>query len=73
MHHIFWPSNLYRTPAERQFRELQINRVPMCEFEEQTLHRETEPPPKPTELVIDYVNQQESLRAELAARPLRRP
>lgn len=73
MHHIFWPQGLYRTGAERRFRDLSINQVPMCEYEEQTLHRDTQPPPKPTEVVIDYVNHQEALRNELAARPLRRP
>lgn len=73
MHHIFWPRGLYQTDTERRFRDLSINQVPMCEFEEQTLHRDTEPPPKPTDRVMDYVVAQEQLRQELAARPLRRP
>lgn len=73
MHHIFWPKGIYKTETESEFRELAINQVPMCEFEEQTLHRETFPPPKPTDKVMEYVVAQEHLRRELAARPLRRP
>ncbi len=73
LHHLFWPASEYTTPLEKKFRELKINLVPMCEYEEIILHQTTEPPPKPTETLMQYVVDHEKMRQELAARGIHKP
>lgn len=74
MHHLFWPKNWYQdNETEQEFRELQINRVPMCEYEEKRLHEETSPPPKPTFTVMEAVVRMQRERQRLAGRDIRKP
>jgi hypothetical protein len=76
MHHLFYPKSKYEEAGEvpAEFRELQINRVPMCKGREMILHRDQpEGPPMPTMEVMEAVVEMQRERRDLAARPLRRP
>jgi hypothetical protein len=48
IHHEFWPKRHYQTPLEKEFRELDENKVQMCRWEHEDLHRYEQPPEKPS-------------------------
>lgn len=47
-HHLYWPANKYITPLETAFRELEVNKVQMCQCLHRELHKEMFPPKKPS-------------------------
>lgn len=67
-HHIFWPESDYRTPLEKEFRELPGNRVPMCKGQEVILHESGEKPPKPTSNVMRFCVDLFNYRKQLGGR-----
>lgn len=52
IHHTKYPRRDYRTPLEREFRELPENKVRMCRAEHDELHASEFPPPKPSREVM---------------------
>lgn len=46
-HHKYFPSKSYKTKLEKDFRELQDNKVQMCMWMHNVLHASTPPPEKP--------------------------
>lgn len=76
VHHLFYPRSRYEAagPIAEEFRELSINKVPMCKTDEIELHQQQpEGPPMPTMEVMEHCVQIERTRRELAVRPIRRP
>jgi len=47
-HHLYYPKNDYTTPVEKEFRELQDNKVVLCMVEHDQLHKIEQPPMKPS-------------------------
>lgn len=45
-HHAFWPRNIYRKEIDREFRNLDENKVYICRQQHDDIHLE-EPPEKP--------------------------
>jgi len=46
VHHLYWPQNRYRTQLEKEFRELDENKVRICRAEHNELH-DVRPPEHP--------------------------
>lgn len=47
-HHIYWPSSEYTSRVEKQFRQLEVNKVMVCRWIHNHLHGITLPPARPT-------------------------
>lgn len=47
-HHKYWPSPEYTTRNEKEFRQLEINKVTICRWLHNTIHAVVLPPEKPT-------------------------
>ena len=47
-HHVYWPASQYGTRVERQFRQLDENKVLICRWIHNTIHGVALPPQKPT-------------------------
>lgn len=47
-HHKYWPSNEYTTRTEKQFRQLEVNKVTICRWLHNTIHAVALPPEQPT-------------------------
>lgn len=57
-HHIFWPAHYYRTPLEKDFRELPQNKELTCRDEHNEIHATEYPPKKPsTQEMIQAISQ----------------
>ena len=52
-HHQMWPRRAYKTPLEREFRGLFIERMWRCQHNR--IHRTTKPPRKPSRRVMERV------------------
>ncbi len=48
IHHEYYPKRDYTTPIEKEFRELEENKTPMCMAEHDQIHRDFGPPDKPS-------------------------
>jgi len=46
-HHRYWPAPDYRTKNEKEFRELEVNKIIICRWLHNTLHARALPPAKP--------------------------
>jgi len=58
VHHKFWPKREYTTSLEKEFRELDINKVLGCRALHNELHAVEPPPNKPSrETMRNMVNQ----------------
>lgn len=65
-HHLYWPESDYTEPLEREFRELDVNRVEMCKQDEENVHRAfPNGPPKPTLEVMNHIVERERLKRSL--------
>lgn len=47
-HHIYWPSPDYASRIEKEFRQLEVNKVTVCRWIHNHLHSITLPPEHPT-------------------------
>lgn len=63
-HHLFYPRSEYRTKLEKDFRNLDENKVVICRFEHDQIHASLEVPEKPTREVMVQIIQ--SARNEVA-------
>lgn len=47
-HHVYWPANEYTTRTEKQFRQLQVNKIAACRWLHNTIHAVVLPPEHPS-------------------------
>lgn len=47
-HHKYWPSPDYSSRVEKQFRQLEVNKVDICRWIHNTIHAVVLPPEHPT-------------------------
>lgn len=47
-HHLYWPASEYSSRIEKQFRQLDSNKITICRWLHNTVHLVTLPPEKPT-------------------------
>ena len=47
-HHKYWPSDEYTSRVEKQFRQLEVNKVTICRWLHNTIHAVALPPEQPT-------------------------
>lgn len=65
-HHLAYPSTKYKTPLEAVYRELPINKVLMCRFVENELHKaDPNGPPVPSVETMQYCVDREIERRRL--------
>jgi hypothetical protein len=51
-HHKYWPSDEYSSRTEKQFRQLEVNKVDICRWLHNTIHAVALPPEHPTVAVM---------------------
>lgn len=47
-HHIYWPASDYSGRIDKQFRQLEVNKVVICRWLHNTIHTVALPPEHPT-------------------------
>lgn len=47
-HHKYWPSHDYTSRTEKEFRQLEVNKVTICRWLHNTIHAVALPPEHPT-------------------------
>lgn len=47
-HHIYWPSSEYSTRTEKEFRQLEVNKITICRWLHNTIHAVVLPPEHPS-------------------------
>lgn len=62
-HHLFWPTSAYKTPIEKRFRRLDINKVEICRWLHNQEHGLNSSPKKPTvETMREIINEEKQKR-----------
>lgn len=51
-HHVYWPASDYNGNIEKDFRQLEVNKVVVCRWLHNTVHALALPPEKPSLLVM---------------------
>lgn len=54
-HHLMWPERNYKTPIEKAYRELDMNKVQACRWLHDIIHTDEYPPKKPS--LVDMLAQ----------------
>lgn len=71
-HHYYWPRSRYKTPLEREFRGLFIERMPRCLHVK--IHLTQKPPRKPSRKIMERVvattRREQSARATRDSSPV---
>lgn len=59
IHHRYWPSSKYKSRVEKEFRQLEVNKVDICRWLHNTIHATEGPPVHPTvEAMRRVINEQ---------------
>lgn len=61
-HHLYWPSSDYNGRVDKEFRQLEVNKMDICRWLHNTLHAVALPPEKPTRSVMTGVINHERTR-----------
>lgn len=47
-HHVYWPASEYNGRVDKEFRQLEVNKLTICRWLHNTIHALALPPEKPT-------------------------
>lgn len=59
-HHKYWPAPEYRSKIEKEFRQLEINKLTICRWLHNTIHAVALPPEHPTAAEMKKVIREEN-------------